>query len=129
MLSRVFGLPLAPVGARGSCQSKTFLFPGETNAFREGGGTGKGDVSGFLSMMVAGGYREVKPSEALLIDMVGHGLLMPAVLQLLDVFCKCHNKKEYLGIGTKAMKCLFGLTSDPLLNLWGNLEEVRKELV
>lgn len=95
MLSQVFGLSLAPVGARGLCQSKVFLSPRETKAFEEGGGTGKGEMSGFLSMMVTGGYREVKPSEAILINMVGHGLLMPAVLQLLDIFCKHHDKKEY----------------------------------
>ena len=45
-------------------------------------------------MTVIDGYREVKPSETLLIDMIGHGRLMPAVLQLLEVFCK-HHKKEY----------------------------------
>lgn len=79
MLSWVFGLPLAPVGARGSCQSKTFLFPEEKTCVW---GVGRGEVSGFLSMTVRGGYREVKPSETLLVDMIGHGLLMPAVLQL-----------------------------------------------
>jgi len=94
MLFWVFGLPLAPVGAWGLCQSKTFISPEETNEFGEGGGTGKGEVNGFLSMMVTGRYREVKPSEALLNDTVGHGLLMPAVLQLLDIFCNCHDKKE-----------------------------------
>lgn len=58
-------------------------------------GAGRGEVSGFLSMTVRGGYREVKPSETLLVDMIGHGLLMPAVLQLSEVFCKHYNKKEY----------------------------------
>lgn len=58
-------------------------------------GLGRGEVSGFLSMTVRGGYREVKPSETLLVDMSGHGLLMPAALQLLEFFCKHYNKKEY----------------------------------
>lgn len=84
---------LSELGAR--VRAKMFLSQKETNVSGEGGGTGKEEVSGFQFMTVTGRYREVKPSETLLVDVVGHGLLMPAVLQLLDVFCKRHNKKGY----------------------------------
>lgn len=58
-------------------------------------GQGRGEVSLFLSMTATGGYREVKPSETLLIYMVGHGLLMPAAIQLLEVFRKGHDNRDY----------------------------------
>lgn len=46
-------------------------------------------------MTVTGEYRGVKRSEMLLVDTIGHGLLMPAAAQFLEVFCKDHDKREY----------------------------------
>lgn len=87
MLSQVFGLPLSPVGAGSLCQRRQICL-----GWQEG--WGRQLTLSIPVYVVTSGCREVKPSETLLSDMVGHGLLMPAVLQLLDSFCKCH-KKEY----------------------------------